>query len=549
MDHDLAAAVARAIPLVLRHIPLDAAVELGGLAATPGKTRHRKRRSAVVNALGGLRSGDRLSGALEVVVDSLRVPVPPELVAHLEARQGVFGFAYADSERETVKALRLLEICHPGATGVVADVVAGLVHDDAVAPLLRVEAGGGGEAIAARHGAAHLAWCVAVSAGVLRALGEVTAAAVVGTALGTAALLLPGLPMPGCHAAAALEERRAEYAYPQWSSASPPVRVHRFALAEGDVPEEVDFSANGLVAVVPGGAVVRTGLAEGVASVSLQVLEGPPGEIDLASWDEVVETSWTAEVGSARLGGPPSWQGRRAETPPWPGEYRLLVRATGRDDGEAESYSLTTWRAPTAPDVVHLRTDRLGHRLRGEPEPAVVVAPEAGHRWVAGSTLDQAAAVTLVVGSTVDEVVRAFGGDPADPRPVDGLREDFGTSWIAVAAVDGAVVVFEENGVLGTREEVLGPLSRDGRAASAFWNVNALTLLSFARDGEVLASFEPGPCPSDDPEVLAAFAAVDLHDLRHLEAKLLTVACRFAGSGVTADDLARAVGYEVADQA
>ncbi|WNV90159.1 DUF6461 domain-containing protein [Umezawaea sp. Da 62-37] len=552
MDHDLASAVARSIPLVLEHIPLGAAAELGGLAVTPGRARRRKRGSAVVNAVRGLESAGRLAGALEQVVDALRVPVPPELVRHLEARRGTFGFAYADSGDETAKALRLLEICHPGAVEVVAEVVAGLVGDDAVAPLLRVDAGGDGEAVAARHGAAHLALCAVVSAGVLRALGEdwsVTTAAVVGTAIGTAALLLPGLPMPDCHAAAVLAKRRAEYRYPHWSSASPPVRDHRFALAEGDVPEEVDFSANGLVVAVPGGAVVRTGLAEGVASVALHVLEGPPDGIDLEGWDEVVETTWTAEVGSARLGGPTSGQGRRAEAPPWPGEYRLLVRATGRDDGDEEQYSLTTWRAPAAPDVVHLRTDRLGHRLRGEPEPPVVVAPEAAHRWVSGSTLDQAAAITVVVGSPVDEVVRAFGGDPADPRPADRLREDFTRSWIAVAAVGDAVVVFEENGVLGTREEVIGPLSRKGRVASAFWNVNALTLLSFARDGEVLASFEPGPCPSDDPEVRTAFDAVDLQDLRHQEAKLLTAAARFAGQVVTADDLASAVGYEVEEQA
>ncbi len=154
-----------------------------------------------------------------------------------------------------------------------------------------------------------------------------------------------------------------------------------------------------------------------------------------------------------------------------------------------------------------------------------------------------------MVGSAVDDVVRAFGGDPADPRPADRLRQDSGTPWVAVAVVDDAVVVFEENGYQGTRDGVLAAVSRRGRAASAFWNANALTALSFARGGEVLASFEPGPCPSDDPEVRAAFDAVDLDDPRHLEAKLVTVAALFAGHGATADDLATAVGYEVAEQA
>ncbi|MFI9767091.1 DUF6461 domain-containing protein [Streptomyces sp. NPDC052415] len=48
----------------------------------------------------------------------------------------------------------------------------------------------------------------------------------------------------------------------------------------------------------------------------------------------------------------------------------------------------------------------------------------------------------------------------------------------------------ENNGYQGSREEVLRPLSQLGRAASAFWNVNARSQLSLAEEGLVLSSFD-----------------------------------------------------------
>ncbi|MGP3990214.1 DUF6461 domain-containing protein [Streptomyces sp. 3N207] len=114
--------------------------------------------------------------------------------------------------------------------------------------------------------------------------------------------------------------------------------------------------------------------------------------------------------------------------------------------------------------------------------------------------LDEAACITAVRGADVADVIRLFGGDPdrAVQRVLgeDLLEELFDgtdreTSPIAVAQAGPAVVVVEYNGFQGSREEVLRPLSRlGGRAASAYWNDDALSQLALAEDGRVLSAFE-----------------------------------------------------------
>ncbi|MFD9737801.1 DUF6461 domain-containing protein [Umezawaea sp. NPDC059074] len=525
MDHD----IARAIPSVLRHLPPASAAELGRIAGTrPARTsRHG---SAVSSAFRGL-SGTDLAAVVRSAVDAVDVTASPDLVGHLVARQGEFGFLASGTESAESLAVRLLDVCHPGATDLVVEHVFRLVHDSAIAPLLAVGPEHTDEAdIAGLHGAAHLALCAATAAALLRALDtDFARAAIVGTALGAAALLLRDRPMPAGYAAALRAKRRAEFAYPAWTpSANPTVRDHLFALADGPVPDTADFSANGLVAVVPGGVLVRTGIAEGHVPVSLSLVAEPWPETDLTGWDEVVEVSWHAEVGDARIGG-------QVVTPPWPGDLRVLVLATGRDDGVDEGYSVRVWPAPAAETVVGKLTDRLGHRLRGEPEPPVVVPPEKDHWWVEKSVFQVAVTVTAVVGLSAEEVLEVFGVD-AETGSMAEARVGEINQWIAVSEADGVVVVFEDSGFAATRDEVLQRLSRNGKAASAYWNVNAGTRLSFARDGEVLASFEPGPCPSDDPEVRAAFDPFDFVDRRHRDAKMVAAVARFTGRTITEAD-------------
>jgi hypothetical protein len=75
-----------------------------------------------------------------------------------------------------------------------------------------------------------------------------------------------------------------------------------------------------------------------------------------------------------------------------------------------------------------------------------------------------------------------------------------------------------------------------------FWNVNGVTRLSFAEDGRLLASFEPGFADVPDagpggPAVAAALAGLDFADYRDETGKGLVAVERFTGRGITAEDL------------
>ncbi|MFD6434179.1 DUF6461 domain-containing protein [Streptomyces venezuelae] len=100
--------------------------------------------------------------------------------------------------------------------------------------------------------------------------------------------------------------------------------------------------------------------------------------------------------------------------------------------------------------------------------------------------LQEAATFTAVCDGDEDAVIRAFGGDPTHARPMllEDLRElDDDGDFILVSRSGTTVVAVESNNFQGSREEVLRPLSRLGRTASAFWNVNAVSRLSLAEDG------------------------------------------------------------------
>ncbi|MFI7344020.1 DUF6461 domain-containing protein [Streptomyces sp. NPDC050085] len=106
--------------------------------------------------------------------------------------------------------------------------------------------------------------------------------------------------------------------------------------------------------------------------------------------------------------------------------------------------------------------------------------------------LAEAATFTAVRGADEDAVIRLFGGDlgQASPMYLEELREHYDGDLILVSRSGPAVVVVENNNYQGAREEVLRPLSRLGRSASAFWNVNAVSQLSLAEDGLVLSMLD-----------------------------------------------------------
>ncbi|WP_181663192.1 DUF6461 domain-containing protein [Actinomadura madurae] len=578
---ELAGPVAAAIPLVVARTPKAPAAELGRLRATVEGTYPTHGTAFGLQAVARLRSGvrsgagqspvrdalgslpplliERLLGALELTVPELDMAEVPDLTGFLgEPFTGTFGVARAAGTSEAVNGAAMLDHVRPGAVPLVAALARRLATHPRVAALLAAgpeitdEPG-----LAAAHGAAQLALAVSTATAVLHGVGVQAWAMepppVLGVAIGTAALLLQETPMPSGYAAAVLAKARADYLLPLHSSGQAPVSGHRFALLEDDAVPDVDFSGNGLVAVVAGGAVIRTGVEDGHVRLLLSVLDGPPPDV-ATGWEEIVEVSWRASVGSASVAGPQAVQGQlRRVTPPWPGDYRLRVHARGRDDAdETESYELVVWQAPAAPDIVHARSDRLGHRLRGEPEPTRPELPETSYRWLSRSSLSEAATVTVVTGADVADVLRAFNADPARPESLRTIAEDLmnrGSTdpWVAVLDIGGAVLAVEYNGWQGSTAPVLTRASAGGRAAGMYWNVNMLTRLSFAEHGEVLLSQEPYGDLDAPPQLTATLDGLDFddhHRRRHMMG--LVAVQRFTGHGITAEDLARIEAADIA---
>ncbi|MGW4461857.1 DUF6461 domain-containing protein [Micromonospora sp. NPDC004704] len=571
----LAGTVATALPLVIARIPPTPAAELGRLGATadgnlrsirasaPGHRAVAPSRSGgrpgsgdspVRDALGSLPPllVERLLGALELTVLVLDLADAPDLTDFLpEPFSGNIAVSSMGGMSEAVTGASVLDGIRPGAVPLVATLARRLAAHPRVAGFLTVPPELADEqGVAAAHGRAQLALAVATAAAVLHRVGlqpwATEPPAVIGVAIGTAVLLLREAPMPAGYAAALLARARAEYLLPRHSYTSAPVSGHRFALVEGtDVPE-VDFGANGLVAVVAGGAVIRTGVEAGHVRIMLNILDGPPSQV-APGWEEIVEISWRASVGGASVLDPHSTDPREI-TPPWPGDYRLRVHARGRDntdERDSEYYELTVWQAPAGPETVYARTDRLGHRLRGEPEPVRPDLPEAAYRWLRHSALSEAATVMVAAGMDVADVLRAFGADPARPESMRAIGEHLMRQrsidpWVAVLDVGGAVLAVEYNGWHGSAGPVLTRASAGGRAASMFWNVNAVTRLSFAEDGEVLLSVEPFGDLDAPPQVAATLADLDFADHHRRKPLMGLVAVqRFTGHGITAEDLAR----------
>ncbi|CRK59148.1 hypothetical protein [Alloactinosynnema sp. L-07] len=120
------------------------------------------------------------------------------------------------------------------------------------------------------------------------------------------------------------------------------------------------------------------------------------------------------------------------------------------------------------------------------------------HAWV-DTDHDLAITLAVVVGSRADDVVRAYGGDPAAPIgartfaesavPVDDIG-DYGHAQVFTVA--DRVVVLENNGWAGSDPDTAVRASTGGGSfLSAYWNVDALSRLVQAVDGKVTANLEP----------------------------------------------------------
>ena len=174
--------------------------------------------------------------------------------------------------------------------------------------------------------------------------------------------------------------------------------------------------------------------------------------------------------------------------------------------------------------------------------------PELAYRWVGEGRAGEAATFTVVTGASVDEVLTAFGADPTQPVSLDDCAGQSGIEpWVAVTEVPGAVVAVEYNGWQGAQDPVLRAASASGLAASMYWNVNALTRLSFARAGVVLDGFEVlFEHESPDPDVRAALAGIDFSEFGHMPENGLVAVERFTGVGVRAEDVERIDTADVA---
>lgn len=107
--------------------------------------------------------------------------------------------------------------------------------------------------------------------------------------------------------------------------------------------------------------------------------------------------------------------------------------------------------------------------------------------------------LAVITGRTTDDVIHAYGGDPTQPADtapfVDAHvpPDELGTySLVQIKEVAGFVVAIENNGWRGKDPCVAERASRDdGRFLSIFWNLNANYKVSAAKDGKLLASFDP----------------------------------------------------------
>lgn len=314
-------------------------------------------------------------------------------------------------------------------------------------------------------------------------------------------------------------------------------------------PDGQDFGDNGLVALVPDGLLVRTGAAEGSVTVTLSVVDREP-VAQPHQWDEIVDVSMSLSTPTLAT---------RHETLELPaaGDYRARVQARRRDIGVeegpsgGESYEVIVWPAAPGPSRVVRASDRLGHLLRGEPEPPSVDRPELAYRPVEELYVD--ATITVVVGLSLDEVLTAFGADPA-PRPLADRFFD-GLVCLELTPVgpwdhrQPGVLVIEPSQYRATERPLLEALSRAGRAASMFWNVNAVTMLSLAENGELLESLEWFD-EASHPRVLALLEGLDVFTNVDNIARGMLVIERFTGWAVTADVVegmvaAGGVGYVV----
>lgn len=118
-----------------------------------------------------------------------------------------------------------------------------------------------------------------------------------------------------------------------------------------------------------------------------------------------------------------------------------------------------------------------------------------GYDWV--QRLDIVLTFAVVTGSSEDDIVQVYGGDPTKRTSLtiaeaeDATLDDPGAFNFQVFTHSSSVVALENNGWSGTVPEIARRASAGGRFISVHWNVNGLFRITEAIKGEVTAYFEP----------------------------------------------------------
>jgi hypothetical protein len=165
----------------------------------------------------------------------------------------------------------------------------------------------------------------------------------------------------------------------------------------------------------------------------------------------------------------------------------------------------------------------------------VAVDPDS-FSWLEDDTarFSEAGCLTLVAGLSAIEALKRVGADLARTTQgrLDGTRPD---GYSMISALDAgtpdspSAALVEDNGYEGAQPEVLAFLSRGGRAASVFWNVNGMVMFGCARRGKLVCTTEVPDVPDNLPRSLNRLMDSASRDDAPLVAIAMAMAATFTG--------------------
>lgn len=143
------------------------------------------------------------------------------------------------------------------------------------------------------------------------------------------------------------------------------------------------------------------------------------------------------------------------------------------------------------------------------------------------------ACISVAVAPSAEEAIRALQPDPVEVMSYDEARNvawsGGGTEVVNAITIESGrhVIIWEENGYLGSTEEPFRRLAEPGPAGSLFVNVNAVSRLMLGYGGRIEREF--GPLFRRESEegggaTLAAEASLDWSMGRYLSSSLRLIA-------------------------